>query len=713
MKSIISTVFSMALLCSISVQAQVFVNLNSTGNAYTDLEVAINTSQEGNQIWVATGTYKPGGDMPTIGSYYQFPHNLKMYGGFAGTETMLTERNIEANVTVLSGDHNGDDVNDNFADFRTDNSQHVIWLTDTITNVSTIDGFTVRNGNTADADGSGNDRRGGGILTYGAPTIRNCTFTQNVGYFGGALYPRNSTSDGILIENCDFITNQTTNDGAAMYITSPSLTITECSFNNNTSGDLGGAIYNSADDGMTLTDCTFTSNQSQSGRGGAVYNSASPSLISDCTFMSNTALGSSGGAIQVRHTDEDLPADPVTITNCTFTSSNATFGGAIGCYDDRSVVNISNCDFLENNAANVGGAITNAFGANTNIEDCNFRNNQSGGSGGAVFSQNDSSKVVITNTLFQTNIAERGGAISMSGDDEPLSTTPLAELILNNCQMQFNSASEQGGAINLSNTHLEVVNSVFDFNFIVSLEGIGGAISLNTSDSISTIFNILNSTFASNSAFIGAGISNWKPDSAATSFLTIQNTIFDNPGSNNYEIEAGEPTVISNGGNLSSDLSMETILTNTNDLNEADPMFVDIDDFDYHLQDDSPAVNSGNPDGAPITDIEGNPRVDEVDMGAYENQNSVGVFEEKTALGNLSIFPNPVSDASKISLDSDWNGLMEIQIINANGKVIYSRQTQKFAENLVEAFPSIELTSGIYYLKISNDKAVSTVSFMK
>jgi hypothetical protein len=321
--------------------------------------------------------------------------------------------------------------------------------------------------------------------------------------------------------------------------------------------------------------------------------------------------------------------------------------------------------------------------------------------------------VVITNTLFQTNIAERGGAISMSGDDEPLSTTPLAELILNNCQMQFNSASEQGGAINLSNTHLEVVNSVFDFNFIVSLEGIGGAISLNTSDSISTIFNILNSTFASNSAFIGAGISNWKPDSAATSFLTIQNTIFDNPGSNNYEIEAGEPTVISNGGNLSSDLSMETILTNTNDLNEADPMFVDIDDFDYHLQDDSPAVNSGNPDGAPITDIEGNPRVDEVDMGAYENQNSVGVFEEKTALGNLSIFPNPVSDASKISLDSDWNGLMEIQIINANGKVIYSRQTQKFAENLVEAFPSIELTSGIYYLKISNDKAVSTVSFMK
>lgn len=721
MKSTKFTIFLALFILSISLQGQVFVNLNASGandgsswdDAFTDLEIAINTSQAGDQIWVASGIYKPGGDTPTVDSYYQFPHDLLLYGGFAGTETMLTERDFVANLTVLSGDHNGDDVVDNFTNFRADNSKHVIWLTAIITTASTIDGFTIRNGNTEGMDATGDDRRAGGLLSYGAPSIRNCTFTQNVGYFAGALYPRAGSADGTVIENCTFTTNFSLNDGACMYITAPSVFITDCTFNNNTAVNLGGAVFNTGDDGMIMTNCSFTSNQSQTGRGGAIYNTTSPSMIIECTFTNNTALGLSGGAIQVRHGDLDVPVFTTTISNCTFMGSNATFGGAIGCYDQRSIVNISNCEFMENNSANVGGAISNAFGSMTNISDCNFRDNQCGGSGGAVFSQNDSSFVNIVNTLFQTNFAERGGAIAMTGDDEPLSTTPLAQLTLENCQLQFNSAEVQGGGINLSNTNLTVISSLLDFNFVVSTEGIGGAISLNTSDSINTVFNFLNSTFASNSALIGAGVSNWKPDATSTSILTMQNTIFANPGGNNYEIEAGDPTVVSNGGNLSSDGSLSDILTNTNDLNDTDPLFVDIDDFDYQLQDDSPAVDAGIPDGAPLTDIEGNPRVGEVDMGAYENQTLSNVFEERASLGNLSIFPNPISADSKILLESEWTGLMQIDLMNADGKVIYSRQASKTSQDLLEAFPQIELARGMYYLTISNDKAVSAVSFVK
>ena len=117
---------------------------------------------------------------------------------------------------------------------------------------------------------------------------------------------------------------------------------------------------------------------------------------------------------------------------------------------------------------------------------------------------------------------------------------------------------------------------------------------------------------------------------------------------------------------------MSNIFTNTNDLNDTDPLFVDIHDFDYQLQDDSPAVDAGIPDGAPLTDIEGNPRVGEVDMGAFENQTISNIFEERASLGHLSIFPNPVSADSKILLESEWTGLMQIDIMNADGKVIYS-----------------------------------------
>jgi hypothetical protein len=44
----------------------------------------------------------------------------------------------------------------------------------------------------------------------------------------------------------------------------------------------------------------------------------------------------------------------------------------------------------------------------------------------------------------------------------------------------------------------------------------------------------------------------------------------------------------------------------------------DINNFDAHLQSDSPAVNAGNPVGAPMVDLEGNPRQNNPDIGAYE-----------------------------------------------------------------------------------------------
>ena len=106
-----------AICCfSASVDAQVYVNVTATGtndgsswtNAYSSLQNALDNAASGNEVWVAAGTYSPGSavtDFFNVGVQGQ-----AIYGGFAGTETMLSQRDIATNKTILSGDVSDDDV---------------------------------------------------------------------------------------------------------------------------------------------------------------------------------------------------------------------------------------------------------------------------------------------------------------------------------------------------------------------------------------------------------------------------------------------------------------------------------------------------------------------------------------------------------------------------------------------------------------------------
>src|SRR5262249_14970416 len=89
----------------------IYVKASATGandgsnwtNAYTSLQSALSVASNGAEIWVATGTY-----LPTSGTDRSASFTLKsgvaVYGGFAGTETLLSQRNWATNVAILSGD---------------------------------------------------------------------------------------------------------------------------------------------------------------------------------------------------------------------------------------------------------------------------------------------------------------------------------------------------------------------------------------------------------------------------------------------------------------------------------------------------------------------------------------------------------------------------------------------------------------------------------
>ena len=175
-----------------------YVDPDATGNntgsswtdAYTSIQAAINavpgnvTSNLNYQIWVKSGVHTPG---TTKTDHFLIDKSfISIYGGFNGTETQLTQRDIDSNLTVLSGDLLGDDTpsTTGITNQRVDNTYNVVTI-----NASgvTLDGFTIKGGH---ADGSSNStNRGAGlrILQSSDIKVRRCIFENNSAELAAAV----------------------------------------------------------------------------------------------------------------------------------------------------------------------------------------------------------------------------------------------------------------------------------------------------------------------------------------------------------------------------------------------------------------------------------------------------------------------------------------------------------------------------------------------
>ncbi len=281
--------------------AQTYVDQSATGNndgsswtdAYTELHEAITNSAQGDEIWVATGTYLPTTlDSNRSTSFY--PKNGQtIYGGFNGTETAASERNPEANLTILSGDlEQNDNVSlDHTEATRQDNSYHVVRLNGQIQGV-TIDGFTISDGNanglaehTSNAN-SYSDKRGGAIYSDPNTTtndvdFQNCIFENNTGeecsvFYGHGRWSGTNTVHNVSFLSCLFKDNHQQKYETLFYVATPGYQmyargiIANCVFHNNTSDERGSCIgaYSSGGNGgssvglsgLIIENNTFTKN---------------------------------------------------------------------------------------------------------------------------------------------------------------------------------------------------------------------------------------------------------------------------------------------------------------------------------------------------------------------------------------------------------------------------------------------------------------------
>ena len=248
-------------------------NGSSWADAFIDLQDALNWVVDGVEIWVAEGTYLPSATTDPAyprSATFLLDAEIEVYGGFAATESSLSQRvDWAGHPTHLSGNI-GDPLN------NADNSYHVVF----ITAPAVLDGFTISDSN---ANGPSNNSHGGGLYDDGSsPTLANLLFQANYANYGGALYMAGGNPE---ITGVTFDSNNAAYHGGGMYIDGGNPTMQDITFTGNRAGKRGGGMY-CVSGSVDLANALYGVN-STIYKGGAIYNNACDLTLVNVTFNGN------------------------------------------------------------------------------------------------------------------------------------------------------------------------------------------------------------------------------------------------------------------------------------------------------------------------------------------------------------------------------------------------------------------------------------------
>lgn len=435
--------FSLFLIQNLTAEV-IFVNRFSTGNnngiswehAFTDLNSALNSADEGDTVWIATGEYFPTADNDRY-KHFTLNSGIALFGGFAGTETDISQRNIELNPTVLSGNIGNTEV-------QTDNSLTVLYVFQP--NIMTsIDGVTITQGyadSTVNSDPyNAPPRNGGGIFVDGNGdeifcTLKNCMIVDNYcSRSGGGLYINHGNGGEVAAENCLF-GNNTAANGACItaYGQLGKLILENSNFEENTAGltevhadeiieyiasnttftfemnncevrqnrgcriELRGtSALNDTDERVKISNCVFKENENLkfSFWENTLYpeNAAGNLSVANCKFSGNI----SDNPLSIMFDVKGL--DSLQIVASDFNDNSYRI---LSVSEQTNTFDFIDCNFTRNN---YGQFLFKLLGAVSNIKRCTFKDNR----GGVLFDlfngelDNTNRIIDIENSLFSYN----------------------------------------------------------------------------------------------------------------------------------------------------------------------------------------------------------------------------------------------------------------------------------------------------------------------
>ncbi len=253
------------------------------------VQAGLNAATSGNEVWVAAGAYV---------QCITLKDGVALYGGFAGGETDLSQRNWTVNVTILDGNQVGS----------------VVKTPSGAAQTTRIDGFTIRNGKAS---------TGGGVYcNYGSPTIANNTVTGNsASSSAGGIYCGYQCT--ATIAN-NLIAGNSASSGGGIQCEYSSATIANNAIIGNiaTDTDARGAgifcsfhasptIVNNTIAGNTLTDSSYA-------EGGGIYcdYSCSPTIANTLIAFNTSGIYKESG-----------PGNPVVRYSCVYGNSMYNYSG--------------------------------------------------------------------------------------------------------------------------------------------------------------------------------------------------------------------------------------------------------------------------------------------------------------------------------------------------------------------------------------------------
>lgn len=272
-----------------------------------DLQALINSSAANDEVWVAAGVYKPTEKLDAAGSdrdkTFILRAGVKIYGGFAGNESLLAERDVTANLTILSGDI--DDSNS----ASSGDCYHVAASAGN-SDGAVLDGFTIQHGfaNVASELAGTARNQGAGINITNeetSVTFRNLVIKDNqssvnaspINNGGAGVYLKLSGNSNCVFENVVFDGNTAAASGGNLYFTSvsgsPTVTIKNSKVFKGT-GTSGAGIYVLGSSGkapqLEVFNTIFSGNRASSSPGGAAVflGTYSTAAIVNCTFYNNS-----------------------------------------------------------------------------------------------------------------------------------------------------------------------------------------------------------------------------------------------------------------------------------------------------------------------------------------------------------------------------------------------------------------------------------------